>query len=310
MNRKIWLGLLAIVVVTAVLHTVRTDIVPQLIRRELLNLLHVLGFAAISIVVTRTTLQITQGKKHAQLRAYVLSALFLVTLAFASEWLQVFVRNRSASFGDFARDLTGLVAGIAFVASMTIEFRPKRLFVIVSGIASLLVGLSEPSYAMVNKIIARFQHPSIANFENDRDRYLLRPFAAWVRPIDAPPQWSNSGRILDVHARRSQGFAGFSLINFYRDWSAYRTLAFTASSLTDEAVMLNFRVRDVASTRNALGQFSRTFEVEGNPKTFRIPLTEISEASSQRSFDISRVNRLEFYTEDAPGFRIDDIRLE
>jgi VanZ family protein len=283
--------------------------------RELLSIAHVLGFAAVTFLISLGVRRIDGECRLSDLSRLVVAVFITAAFAVVSEAAQTFT-NRSASIGDLGRDAVGIVAGLTFIIaaghSAWCRRLPARAAMIALGIAAIVGGIYEPGRLVTARALAQARLPQLIGFERPIEAELYSAGRATLAIMRAPQGWPLDGfvaRITPIGGRRNPSvrFDGLP-----PNWARYESLSFVAASARSTGGHLTIRIHDQWHDNQYSDRFNLAFDVGPEPRRIRIPLDDVRAAPSTRVMDLSRIAQIIIF--DGGGrvgeFLLDDLRLE
>jgi hypothetical protein len=276
--------------------------------REVLDALHVVGFAALTIYLIPKARRV--GSQHQwSAAAAVLACLASITaLAFLSEAAQVFTA-REASQADLVRDFGGIAAG-AFIVGAVWSQRGRRLAQAGLACACFVLAIWSPVRVLAATVLARSRLPVLMTFESRLDEALYHGSNAAVVRTPAAAGWPVPGMLAEVIAR--QGYAGVTFDRLPQDWSAYEYLEFVIAGRDPGISEVTLRIHDDQHDNRYEDRFNLRLEAGPQPRRITVPLADVRAAPLGRLLDLTRVDQIIVFVDAAvtSGFFIDDLRLE
>ncbi len=297
------IGVLLILIGTIVAHIMSIDGHSPLVL-ALLDSLHAPGFALLTVVTL-----LALPPEYRSVQSTIRVAIGVAFTAILLEGAQVFF-NRDADIGDLLADVVGILsAACAYVAIL--GFR-RKLFTWVS-LALAVATVAGPLIAAHAVIQQRLSVPILADFESgwQSSLYAGTP-PGHVDIVGTPPHWPKStGHVARVLMSIPK-LAGIELHPF-GNWLGYHELAFDIASADDRSFEISLRIHDAHHTSRYYDRFRTKFEIGDEPRTIRIPLTDVFHAPRDRRMDLARISALVFFVAEPSGGEVmllDNIRLE
>jgi hypothetical protein len=256
-----------------------------------------------------------------------------VALGALIELAQHFQPGRTASFGDFARDVlgAGLVIGIA--ASFDPGLRSRRWWrsrarrwALRATALATLVAVSSPLLSVAWAYAERHRaFPQLLSFESGWEQRFLTLQTAELVSVPPPPGHPSApagervGRLtFSPEAARAEyytGYSGFFINEPYPDWRGFQTLRLSVLSESAEPLALTLQVEDEAHHGKDApwDVFRRNLLLERGWNEFRIPLASVASAPRDRRMDMARIRIVHLYVYSPATSRrvyLDDLRLE
>lgn len=214
--------------------------------------------------------------------------------------------GRNASWGDMARNMTGIWLGLAWGASDARYVRWHRLVA-----TALLLPLSFPFFqAATDRIVAARAFPQLAGFERPAE---LLYWHGSISRVAAPGD--KNGYALKADFDTSK-YSGVYFEHFPRDWSGYQTLAFEVYNPGDGMLPLVVRIHDAlhAQSGRVYGdRFNRRLSAQPGWNYFRIELDDIASAPVKRQIQLDRIESFGIFVVRLPqpqSIYLDNLRLE
>lgn len=295
-RRPVWLGvgLLVCGVPWFFVHLPHSWRSPLLL--ALWDLGHILFFLLIALWV--------QKRYHLQsFRAWLLVILAALAVGGSIELIQGMI-GRNASWGDVARNLTGVWLGLAWGVGRA---RWHRLL---SAVA-LAVLCGPAAMLIADRLAAAREFPLLADFSRPASlNYWWGEVALAVSP-DRPVGDTALQVQLDT-----RGYSGFYFEHFPADWRGYRWLTFDLYHPGDQPLPMVLRLHDAWHYRSGLAygdRFNRRFLVEPGWNNYRFDLQQVMQAPKDRPMDMARMETLGIFTMNLPQpllLHFDNLRLE
>jgi len=320
MNFKIagldWLKAFALLGVVLLLHVVPIDRLEFYADSEMFDMLHVLGFTALTFLVATWLIRRSRSSSMSTRAAFVWAGGIVACVALMAEASQI-VTQRDADVFDLMRDCTGIAGGLLFAAVFTRSIVATSRAVAL-GVLFVFAGLSTATYSFVTKTIVRQRFPVLATFEDPLDLKLIGRRRTNIEIIDSPKNWPEGNRVLMVQPIRRVAVDGrrrFAAVEFDehpRDWSSYKSLSFRVSTVSAPMTTISVRINDEDHDGSFEDRFSRDYSIGETPQTISISLRDLAKAPASRAMDLSKIRRLVIFTssEDGEAFYLDDLRLE
>lgn len=310
MRTAVWLpalGVLSVAVVGA--HVVQPGggLPPRL--REVMDVAHVVGFAAITWLVADRAVRYAQSRQRSIWPLFAAALAFTALLAVVSEGSQTFVR-READLNDLLRDAGGIAGGALLCLALRQRIRPASLWAL-AGCAILAVAMWQPGRVVLASAMAQTRLPELIGFESALDEVLVVGYQATVLRRAVGDDWPLAGYLAEVEPTQD-GFAGISFPRLSADWSGYTHISFVIAARDEGAQLATIRIHDRQHDRRYEDRFNRELELDTVPRRVRIALEEVANAPAGRRLDLTRIEEVIVFViaPDSGAFLIDDLRLE
>lgn len=216
--------------------------------------------------------------------------------------------GRNASWGDVARNMTGVWLGLAWGVTRAKGLRWHRAL---SAIA-LAVLFIPFTHLAVDRAKSLREFPVLANFE--------RPVGVvyWGRDVSiapAPQREAANDHALKVELSTAR-YSGFYFEHFPADWRGYKSLHFELFNPTEKSLTMVLRLHDAwhHQSGQAYGdRFNIRFQVEPGWNAYQFSLDDVRNAPTKRDMDLSRIQTLGIFTMNLPQpttLYFDNLRLE
>ena len=231
---------------------------------------------------------------------YALAFMFMAMLGALSEALQV-LTPRDANAEDFARDLAGAF-GFLVLLALGIDWSSKPL--------PTRLGLAILGFSVLTLAIFSLFSWSAAYLERERQFPVLLDFVpgwhasfavtseAQMRLDPPPPDFTDASSSYVARIRFGPGtWPGLSHPEPVRDWSAYRKLSFRVFNPDTETRLLTIRIEDRQHNGDYDDRFNRPFPVLPGSNAIAIQLSEIADAPTGRTLDLSNVASFSIFSD-------------
>jgi len=299
----------AAVVVAAVLlaHMLPMEYLGHWSNEETNDVAHVLGFATLAFLAAQFLIMPLGEKIASPLLRYVAIGAALVGLGITAEAAQI-LTSRNENFSDVLRDLAGISAGLSAHWGFVTRVR-HAWAAFVAAVVFLCIGLWQPVMDLVAIRHAHGTFPVLASFESSFDLRAAQPAAVDVEIVEAPSTWGGDGHVALLKPNSRRNYHGLAFTSMPRDWHDYSRLVFRASAAVP--TVLTVRVNDMAYTGGYADRFNRDIEIDEQPRTIEIPLSEVEAGPRDRQLNLHDIERIAFYIDSSTDpFMLDDIRLE
>lgn len=213
--------------------------------------------------------------------------------------------GRNASWGDVARNMTGVWLGLAWGVKQAARLQWHRVFSVVA-MAVLFIPFITLA---VDRVQSLREFPVLANFE--------RPVgvAYWSGDvsIDSAPQRSDNALKVELSTAR---YSGFSFEHFPADWRSYSHLHFELFNPGEQSLTMVLRLHDAWHHQSGLAygdRYNVRFQAEPGWNQYRFSMDDIRQAPTKREMDINRMQTLGIFTMNLPQpitLYFDNFRLE
>jgi len=299
----------AAVVVAAVLlaHMLPMEYLGHWSNEETNDVAHVLGFATLAFLAAQFLIAPLEEKIASPLLRYVAIGVALVGLGVTAEAAQI-LTSRNENFSDVLRDLAGISAGLSAHWGFLTGVR-YAWAAFVAAVVLLSAGLFQPVMDLAAIRHAHGAFPVLASFESSFDLRAAQPTAVDAAIVEAPSIWGERGHVAMLKPKSGRNYHGLAFTNMPRDWHRYSRLVFRASAAT--TTILTVRVNDMAYTGGYADRFNRDVEIEEEPRTIEILLSDVESGPRDRQLNLRDIERIAFYIDgSSDAFMLDDIRLE
>jgi len=294
---------------------------------------HVPLFGAISVVLLGLLRAACFPSTRRRGRAHLAAFAATVALGALTELVQRYHPERTASFGDLARDALGASSVLALAASFDRGLRGEgwwrsgaRRWAVRAVVLAALAAVSAPLVGLARAYAERDRaFPQLLSFESEWEQRFLTLQTAELVSVAPPPGYPKApagervGRLtLSPEADQAAeltGYSGFFIDEPYPDWRGFQALCFSVFSESPEPIALWLHVEDEAHQNdNTPGDsFNYDFVVKRGLNEIRIPLASIESAPHTRHIDMARIRIVHLFVfRPATRLRVylDDWRLE
>lgn len=216
--------------------------------------------------------------------------------------------GRNASWGDVARNMTGVWLGLAWGVAQAQWLRWHR---VLSAVALAVLFVPFINLA-VDRVKSFNEFPVLANFE--------RPVGVdyWrgdVSIATVPGRDNANGHALKVELNTAR-YSGFYFEHFPADWRGYKRLHFDLFNPGEKSLTMVLRVHDVwhQQSGQAYGdRYNVRFQAEPGWNSYQFALDDLLNAPTKRDMDLSRIQTLGIFTMNLPQpvtLYFDNFRLE
>jgi hypothetical protein len=296
-----------IVAVVLLAHMLPVEYLGRWSNEETNDVAHVLGFATLAFLAAQYLIAPLEDRIASPLLRYITIGAALVGLGITAEAAQI-LTSRNENFSDVLRDLAGISAGLS--AHWGLASRVGHAWAMfVAAFVLLCIGLFQPVMELAAIRHAHRNFPVLATFESTFDIRAAQAAAVDVEIVAAPSNWGETGHVALLTPNSRRNYHGLAFTNMPRDWHAYSRLVFRASAAAP--TVLTVRVNDMEYTGGYADRFNRDIEIDEQPRTIEIPLTEVEAGPRDRQLNLNDVERVAFYVDSAiDAFMLDDVRLE
>ena len=244
-------------------------------------------------------------------RRVLIVTVSLMMLGLVGEYLQKFA-NRTPSYADVSANLSGLLAGLMWVAAIE-EQRKKRLLLILATGATLL-GATVTALANSWDCIQQFRKfPQLASFERALE---LNAWETDGATIIRSANWSTDGKFSGLVAMGDNKYPSVNLEWFDGDWSGFRQLQMDLRNPGPKPQNLILKIFDRQHSRHDFEYADRFHEAvqlpPGEVVTVTVELSNVENAPATRRMKMDDIKMLEFYAirpAEEFVFYIDNVRL-
>ena len=235
----------------------------------------------------------------------------LMILGIAGEYLQKFA-NRTPSYADAVANLSGLLAGLMWVAA--IEERGRRRLFLFLGTGTTLLGATVMALANSWDCIQQYREfPQLSSFERPLE---LNAWEAHGATIIRSTDWSTEGKYSAAVAMGKEQYPSVNLEWFDGDWSDYSEVQLDLRNRGSEARVLILKVFDREHKQHNFDYDDRFHQevqlAAGQEITVTVSLHEVRHAPATREMNMDEIKILELYAiepNEAFVFYIDNVRL-
>lgn len=252
---------------------------------ELENLCHPLAFAALALVLARTTTVLRGRARQADL-AWI--GVLLVTFGAVTELLQAW-SGRDASVADFLGDVIG--CGIGMGLHWMRQLDPVRIA------SQRMVG---GALALATILVMLPLSWTLAAYASRHAHY--------------PVFWRSDSPLLHRFSRHQEGsYPGLDILEPPADWREFRELLITARNPGATTATFAVRVHDSRHDNRYVDRFNQEFQIAaGATGSYAMPVENIGKSPVTRPMDLSRIaNVMVFQLRDRnePRVEILEVRL-
>ena len=235
----------------------------------------------------------------------------LMILGLVGEYLQQFA-NRTPSYADVTANLSGLLAGLFWVAAIEERGRRRLSLFLATGIT--LLGATVMALANSWDCIQQYREfPQLSSFERPLE---LNAWEAHAATIIRSTDWSTEGEYSAAVAMGKEQYSSVSLEWFDGDWSAFSQVQMDLRNPSPEAQDLMLKVFDREHEKHNFDYDDR-FHQEvhlpaGEAITVMVSLDAVKHAPTTREMNMTDIRILELYAiepKEAFVFFIDNVRL-
>jgi len=278
--------------------------------KELWNMGHVVYFALLTVLLARS-------KAIADFPAnYQWPGILVLTLilGIAIEIMQ-HGTGRTPDIADISRNFVGCLLALSFIPaysrSLGLPFRTALRYISVIILALSMLPLM---IAVTDEQIARSQFPVLSDFSTPFESDRWRSTAS-TRVVELEP--GTDGRQMEVTFTSGQ-LTGVHMIYLSTDWTEYTSVNLRLYSPYSDLLPITIRTHD---REHAIGahqfenadRFQKRFQLEPGWNRISIPFTDIIDAVTTRTIDLSDMQDIGLFTRPKDGSRtiyIDSIYLQ
>ena len=298
---RLWFALTAVVIM--VLFGKLPD--NSLFWREVQNSGHTFLFAVIAVLILLLLRNSAVGLRQAPLKLYVVAGLTSLLVGVLTELVQLLIGSDS-SIMDVMRDLTGIVGGLGFFASVDKTLQPhwlklrqiKKAGLVVMSISVFTAGLFPLVHLSAAYVQRNEAFPVVFDLKNEWSSSFIEIKNAVVKTsIDQQVSTVNNLKRFAFVQFKHGIYPGVSMIEPYPDWSLFEAL--TLEIYSEQAVEFDLvvRVHDKKHNHAYSDRFNKRLVVKAGENHFRIPLHDIEDAPKEREMDMTRVSELVLFAE-------------
>ncbi len=274
-----------------------------LLWRALQNAGHIPLFMLITLGVL---LLVEQAGRWQVWRSIGLTAVVVMLLAVATEWLQTF-SGRQMSMADLLHDaLAMLVTVLLYIGLRLARNRAVWRYALIAAAAALLFYALLPLLTLGWHTMQRNQAmPVVMNLSAPWQASFLELQQARI----APAKQEGYARVELLPGE----YPGVESIEPVADWSAYHRLTFRILSEQADSFTLVLRIHDAAHNQNYSDRYNRRLTVLPGMNQYQINLQAVRQAPAGRSMRLDSIASIVLFAvkrETPVAFDISPLRLE
>ena len=289
--------------------------------REVQNSGHTFLFAVAAVLILLLLRDSSVVLRRAPLKLYVVAGLIGLLVGVLTEVVQLLIGSDSSPV-DVMRDLTGIVGGLGFFASVDKTLQPhwlksrqiKKAGLVVMSISVFTAGLFPLAHLSAAYVQRNEAFPVVFDLKNEWSSSFIEIKNAVVKTsIDQQVSTANNLKRFALVQFKHGIYPGVSMIEPYPDWSLFEAL--TLEIYSEQAVEFDLvvRVHDKKHNHAYSDRFNKRLIVKAGENHFQIPLHDIKRAPMGREMDMTRISELVLFAGKpvAPiSFYLGAIRLE
>jgi hypothetical protein len=289
--------------------------------REIMNFTHVPIFAVASLLLLHLSGVLARKLLPRRWQHYAVAAGVAGAAAVGTEVFQYF-GSRDADVGDLARNLAGVVVGLAVLASrdrglaadgLRLRLPGGRTWFAAAVTAALVFAVAPIAVTLWAYSERAAALPLLRGFDALWERPFLHTTNAAVDLVPPPPGWDRApGERVARVTFSKVAWPSIALEECYPNWTGYSVLALDLYSASPQAQRLWLSVEDIDFAPND-DRFNHYFELQPGATRLRIPISDVRVGPVARELDLTRVRHVRLIAV-RPAERfviwIDDLRLE
>lgn len=208
-----------------------------------------------------------------------------------TEFLQGLV-GRHPSWLDVRADALGAAAGILWVLGRSAEPARWRVGLLVGGGVLLALAAFDPLLVLTDARRQRAEMPLLSSFEHALE---MSRWAATDSRIQRTRMHATDGLWSLRVDLQPAIYPGSTLEHPYGDWSGHEAIAFDVFLDGPSPLDLIVKIEDVRHNYERDDRFERRVRLLPGMQRVRIALSDVAAAPRDRTMDLSRVSRLQFF---------------